>query len=384
MIVKRFGYLLIGATILILGACQNDTVSPKTKPQPTIKVRHIDTENRQKKNKLDKTKLALVQQQIEDYLRKNNLSGSISVIRGKQTIYNGGVGYADAEKKIFNQSSTSFPIGSITKTFVATSIMKLQEEKKLNINDPVSMYIPSFPNGAKIRLFNFLTHTSGIQRLHWQRGDTTPVSLVQEIERMPLKFQPGTQWDYLDANYMVLGYIVEKVSGMSLHEYIQKNIFDKAGMKETGFITREHPIPYTSVSYFDKDGNVEMTKYLNTYTLFGCGDIYSTANNMSLYDQALANGVLVSQQSLDQILTPSGKSKYGLGLYNDGEHFFSIGVLGGWYSMHAYYPDKTSIVVLLNARNKKMNIELIMTDLYNIVKKESPPQIQTVAKKLSN
>ncbi|XJZ26388.1 serine hydrolase domain-containing protein [Bacillota bacterium Lsc_1132] len=73
----------------------------------------------------------------------------------------------------------------------------------------------------------------------------------QKVKQMPLKFQPGEQWDYLDANYMVLGYIVEKVSGISLHDFIQTNIFDKAGMKETGFITHDHPVPYSSVSYIE-------------------------------------------------------------------------------------------------------------------------------------
>lgn len=379
---KKFSYLFVGAAILFTGACQNDTAIAKKHAKSTNIVRSVHVENQEKKAEIDQKSEMLMKQQIEEYLHKNNLSGSVSVFRGNRTIFNNGVGYADAEKKVLNQSSTTYPIGSITKTFVATSIMQLQEAKKLNINDPVSLYIPSFPNGSKIRLYHFLTHTSGIQRLHWQRGDTTPASLVQEIERMPLKFQPGTQWDYLDANYMVLGNIVEKVSGMSLHDYIQKNILDKAGMKDTGFITHEHPVPYTSVSYFDKDGKVEMTKYLNTYTLFGCGDIYATADNLSLYDQALANGRLVTKQSLTQILTPSGKSKYGLGLYNDGSHFFSIGVLGGWYTMHAYYPDKTSIVILLNARNKKMNIELMMTDLYNIVKNGSTTkQLQTASMK---
>ena len=173
---------------------------------------------------------------------------------------------------------------------------------------------------------------------------------------------------------MVLGYIIEKVTGMKLDDYIQANILNKVPMKETGFITHEHPVPYNSVGYLLNGDKVESTKYLSTYPLFGCGNIYTTAYDLTQYDQALMNGRLISKDSLKQVLTPSGKSTYGLGLYNRGNVIFSIGVLGGWYSMHAYYPeDKLSIVVLLNARSKTTNIELIMAGIYQIVKENHQP-----------
>ena len=128
-------------------------------------------------------------------------------------------------------------------------------------------------------------------------------------------------------------------------------------MKDTGFITHEHPVPYTSVGYLQNGDKNESTKYLSVYPLFACGDIYTTAHDLSQYDQALMDGRLISKNSLKQVLTPSTKillrtwvfiTKMGM--------VYSIGVLGGWYSMHAYYPDKTSIVLLLNARSKATNI----------------------------
>jgi CubicO group peptidase (beta-lactamase class C family) len=223
-----------------------------------------------------------------------------------------------------------------------------------------------------------LTHTSGIDRLHWQRGDTTPLKLVQEIERQPAKYPPGTKWDYLDANYMVLGYIVEKVTGMNLHDYIQMNILDKVHMKQTGFITHEHPVPYSSVGYMQDGDKNQPTKYLSVYPLFGCGDIYTTASDLSQFDQALMEGKLVSDSSLQQILTPSGLSTYGLGLYKNKEGMaYSVGVLGGWYSIHAYYPDKTSIVILLNVRNKT-NIELVLSGIRQIVQANDQEQNQKI------
>jgi CubicO group peptidase (beta-lactamase class C family) len=313
-------------------------------------------------------KEAKIRQETEDYLQKNKLSGSVAIVKGSHILFNEGVGYADIDKQLPNDSSTTYPIGSITKTFVATSIMKLQEQGKLNIQDPVSKYIPTFPNGNNLKLYYFLTHTSGIQRLHWHKDDTTPLKLVEEIEKAGFKFPPGTKWDYLDTNYMVLGYILEKVTGKDLNNFIQTNIFDKVPMKHSGFITPEHPVPYTSVSYFLNGDQHTASKYLNTYALFACGSIYSTALDLAQYDQALMNGRLTSRDSLKQILTPSGKSTYGLGLYNDKTLIYSVGVLGGWNTIHAYYPaEKTSIAVLLNERGNSINIKQVMSDIHQIV-----------------
>ncbi|MDQ0197122.1 serine hydrolase domain-containing protein [Neobacillus ginsengisoli] len=375
-------FLLVAALGTNLLGCENQFFhSGQSTNKETAKVKEIiaNKENLQridKQKKLERLRKneALLQKKIEDYLVSNNNSGSVFVEQNNQILFNEGVGYANVEKKILNEPATTYPIASITKIFVATSIMKLQEQQKLTIQDPISKYIPNFPNGDKIKLYNFLTHTSGIQRPHWHKGDTTPISLVREIEKMPLKFQPGEKWDYLDANYMVLGYVIEKITGGSLHDFIKKNIIDKVPLNETGFITSEHPVPYTSVGYLTKNNKIEPTKYLNTYALFGCGDIYATASDLSQFDQALMNGKLVSKESLNQMLTPSTKSTYGLGLYNRGNFVFSVGVLGGWYTMHAYYNDKTSIVILLNDRSKGThNIENITADIYHMVKDTMNP-----------
>ncbi|MCQ6278280.1 serine hydrolase domain-containing protein [Bacillus sp. EB600] len=356
--------------VLLLCACGNQDIKMSVAKENNTK--QIETVKIQNSLQAKEEK---IRQSIRDYLQQSNLSGVVAVVKGSHPIFNEGVGYADLDKKIMNQPSTTFPIGSVTKTFVSTSIMMLQEQGKLNIQDPVSKYIPDFPNGANLRLYHFLTHTSGIQALHWQKGDTTPQKLIQEIEKRPLKFQPGTKWDYLDANYIVLGFIVEKVTGMNLHDFIQTNILDKVPMKETGFITKEHPVPYTSVSYTLKDNKIEPTKYLSVYPLFACGDIYTTAYDLSQYDQALMNGRLISKDSLKQVLTPSPHSSYGLGLYSNKSMVYSIGVLGGWYSMHAYYPDKTSIVILLNARSKTTEIDLYTEEIYKILKGYDSQQI---------
>lgn len=359
---------VVAAISINLSACQNNAKEVKTiNGNKESNMQKVPSPNNQTNEEISKEEL--LQKKVYDYLIENNLSGSVYVGRNNQTFFNGAVGYANVEKKLLNQSSTTYPIASISKIFLATSIMQLQEIHKLSIQDPVSKYIPDFPNGSKLKLYNLLTHTSGIQALHWKNSDKTPLSLVQEIEKMPFKFPPGQEWDYRDENYMVLGYILEKVSGTTLHDYIQRNILNKIQMKQTGFMTPKRPDPYTSVSYLMVDNKkVQRTQLLNVYNLFACGDIYSTASDLAKFDKALMNGQLVSKNSVKQMLTPSSRYNYGLGLYINSEKVWSNGILDGWLSRHSYFKDKTQIVVLLNVKNKNTKFDRITSDLYKLVK----------------
>jgi CubicO group peptidase (beta-lactamase class C family) len=309
-----------------------------------------------------------LQLNIRDYLRSYaDISGSISVMQNSHILYREGFGYANIEKQLVNNPTTTFPIASISKIFTATSLMMLQEQHKLSIQDPVSKYIANFPNGKRIKLYNLMTHTSGIQGLNWHKGDTTPYKLVKEIAKYPVKFQPGTKWDYRDSNYMVLGYILEKVTGEPLHQFIQKNIFDKVHMTNTGFMTHKHPAPYSVTGYVIKDNTIKQSQVFNAYALYACGDIYSTPYDLSLFDQALLNGQLVSQKSLKQMLTPGSKSNYGLGLYYNGIRAWSNGVLPGYYTTHDYFNDKTSIVLFLNKKDPLTQLDHIVLEIHNLV-----------------
>ena len=190
MSLKNSTILLCSSVLaLLLCSCghQESKVSlakeNNTKQIETVKLQKAEMEKEKETEKEEK-----IRQSIREYLQKKHLSGVVTVVRGKHPIFNEGVGYADLDKKIVNQPGTTFPIGSITKTFVSTSIMMLQEQGKLNIQDPVSKYIPNFPKGDNIKLYHFLTHTSEIQAFHWQKGDTTPLKLVQEIESRQQNF----------------------------------------------------------------------------------------------------------------------------------------------------------------------------------------------------
>lgn len=370
-------FLLVTIIVAInLSGCENQLLRSAKETLMGTEKRKASKENIQ--DTLNQTQVGnlegkpeTLQQKIRDFLLSTNINGSVSIIKNNQVIFLEGIGYADQDKQLPNNAYSNYPIASISKLFLATSLMKLQEEHKINIQDPVSKYIPNFPNGRNVKLYNLMSHTSGISNFQWKMNDTSPLKMVQEIEKKHTKFQAGTKWQYLDANYIVLGYILEKVTGTPLHEFIQKNILNVVHMQNTGFMTHENPAPYNTVGYMMKDGHVVQTNNFNIYRLFACGDIYSSPYDLSLFDHALLTGQLLTKESINQMLTPRSRSKYGLGLYYNGTAAYSLGVLGGFRTMHAYFNDNTSVVVFLNQIDNGVHIDNIVFHLYQIVKNSS-------------
>lgn len=356
-------YLFLALFLIGEFGCQKPNIQPYSRSSNLQRPIHVSNQNLSPLL----TNKTWIARNLNKYLISNHINGSVAVIKNKSIIFNEGVGYSNIKKGLYNQPSTTYPIASITKVFVATSILQLQERGKLNISDPVSKYIPHFPNGEKIKLYHLLTHTSGIKPPIWHIGDQTSQDLIKEIVKRHVNFSPGKKWDYKDANYMVLGYVVEKASRISLHQYIQQNIFNKAHMKASGFITEDHPVPFNSIGYLKGPKHLYPLTRLNIPMLFGCGDVYSTAYDLSLFDQALMERKLLSEKSLNEMLTHGPHSIYGLGLYNNGEMIYSRGVIGGWESFHVIFKDQTFISLLLNIRDQKNNVSSIVNNIHRIV-----------------
>ena len=156
------------------------------------------------------------------------------------------------EWEIPNSPSTKFRLGSITKQFTAASILLLEERGKLSVNDPVKKYMPDAPAAwDKITIFNLLTHTSGIPNFHElsrlciasSRSRRPLRQLVARFRDKPLDFQPGEKWSYSNSGYVLLGYLIEKISGESYEKFVQENIFTPLGMKDSGYDSNSAIIP---------------------------------------------------------------------------------------------------------------------------------------------
>ena len=306
---------------------------------------------------------------ISNYLTSINFTGSALVVRDNKVLLNKGFGYANMEKKIPNNPQTVHFIGSITKVFISTAIMQLQDKGKLNINDPLSKYIPDFPNGNQITLYHLLTHTSGIPEHSETSEKLSHDDLMKKIEKGKIKFQPGTNWLYSDSNYAILAYIVEKVAKVPLETYVQQHVFDVAGMDHSGFGQAFYKEPFPSKGYKIKNGAMTSPDLPDMSQLFGCGDVYTTAYDMYLFDHALYTGKLMSEESLKKFFTPF-KHNYALGLYRDPGSYSDHGVLPGWNCVNSFSKSGNTYVVLLsNVQNGVKSLGMVNNALYSLARK---------------
>ncbi|WP_144469830.1 serine hydrolase domain-containing protein [Bacillus pumilus] len=308
-------------------------------------------------------------QKISSYLNEIGFNGTAMIVRNGEIVTNKGFGYADRKQKIQNNPSTSFYVGSSQKALIATAILQLEEKGRLQTSDPVSAYLPHFPNGQKITLKNLLTHTSGINGHIEGKGVITPPNLIKDIERQGINHQPGV-WDYKDSNYSILAYIVAEVSGESYEQYITNHIFKPAGMTHAGFYKTYEKEPYPAVGYKLK-GSKAITPYMPDLSqLYGAGDIYMSAIDMYKFDQALIDGKLYSQKSYKKMFTPGSSSTYGMGFYIAPGSYSNHGVMPGFNNLNSFSKSGQTIVVLFSNIQNNTKLGQVNNKVYQLLNQE--------------
>ena len=297
---------------------------------------------------------------IQSFVSDQHFMGSILVARGNEVILDKGYGFANLEWEVPNSPSSKFRLGSITKQFTAASILLLEERGKLSINDPVKKYMSDAPPAwDKITIYNLLTHTSGIPSFttfpdyaSLEPFTTTPEQLVKRFRDKPLDFQPGEKFSYSNSGYVLLGYLIEKISGESYEKFVQDNIFTPLGMKNSGYDSNSAIIPHRAAGYSPGPNGPENAGYINMRVPLSAGGLYSTTDDLLRWEQALFGGKLLSPASLQKMTTPF-KDDYacGLGVHtvNGRKVIEHGGGIEGFNTMLAYYPeDKLTVVVLSN------------------------------------
>ncbi|MBC1937479.1 beta-lactamase family protein [Listeria grandensis] len=306
--------------------------------------------------------------EIDQYLESIGFSGTALVYREGKIVLNKGYKDANRETKAANTPDTAYYIGSSQKAVIATAILQLEERGKLQVSDPVSQYLPDFPNGDRITLKNLLNHTSGIVGHTEENVKITPADLIKDIEAQGIKRKPG-KWDYNDSNYSVLAYIVEQISGEKLMSYIQKNIFEPAGMKHSGIYTTYNKEKHSSIGYsIQKDGTYKKPYLPDLSQLYGCGDMYMTATDMYLFDRALSDRKLINETSFEKMFTAGSASGYGMGFYADPGSYNSHGVLSGWNVSNSFsHSGKTVVVLLSNIQNNIKSFGKVNNHIYQLL-----------------
>ncbi|MBJ8029807.1 serine hydrolase [Bacillus cereus group sp. N21] len=292
---------------------------------------------------------ASVAQKLDQYLKDKDFNGTVLVTDKDRVVLNKGYGYADVQSEIENTPQTKYRIGSITKTVVATSILQLQEQGKLNIQDNVNKYIPLFPADKNITLYHLLTHTSGLpEKGKGKVNAASRLNLVTWIGKQQVAFPPGTGWKYSDYNYMVLAYIIENISKKPLGEYVKENIFARADMHESGMGNMVPGEQHFTQGYKKKDNVLVPAPKLAMNWLYGCGEMYTTVGDMKKLDEAIINGKLLSEKSIQVMFTPSSEKKYAFSFYIYPDYFHNHGVVAGWNTFNNFNKDKGTFVVLFS------------------------------------
>lgn len=275
-------------------------------------------------------------------------------------------------RKFAPDINTMFDLASVSKEFTAGAILLLQQDGKLSVNDPLSKYFPSFPNGHNIPLLYLLQHRSGLVDYNtfgvypdftsaytafMASGQTNYQPIVNLLATFPLRFAPGTQYAYSNTNYVLLGMIVAQVSGEPLGAFLQQRIFGPLGMTHTQQGDPLAPATDLALGYELDSGTVYRTWQWNLQWLAGPGGLTSTVADIEKWDEAVRRPGIFTQTSLTQMFTP-GPFTLSYGTYADGwfisqldghPYVWHDGALGGFQTMNATFPnDGIDIIILTN------------------------------------
>jgi CubicO group peptidase (beta-lactamase class C family) len=308
---------------------------------------------------------------VASYSTTGDFSGVVLVADHGRVIYQTAVGWANREWQIPMTTDAVFRVGSTTKQFTAALILTLIEAHQLSLDGHISDYLPAYPQstGQRITIRQLLTHSSGIPeyvtRDHFFEkvapAPSTPEELIARFAGLPLEFEPGSRWEYSDANYVVLGAILEKVSGHSYSELIQSRIARPLGMT-TLAVDDDAVVPYRASGYYRADSTVIVEPYINPTAAFGAGALRMSARDLLAWDQALYSGRIFRDTTMVRELyqpriqtgTPLGQYGYGLfiGEQQLGGHPVRViqhgGIISGFVTGFWRMPDERRTVIVLS------------------------------------
>ncbi len=286
-------------------------------------------------------------------------SGSILIAKDGKTLVSKGYGMANLEYDIPNTPHTKFRLASVTKQFTTMAILMLQEQGKLNVEDPICRYLPDCPKAwNEITIRHLMTNTSGIPdfvnllSLEMRRLPSPPLTTIALVKDKDLEFKPGERFSYSNSGYIILGFIIEKVSGKSYESFLGENVFKPLRMVNSGYDHPELILKNRAYGYHLEGDNLVNAPFLDMSRAHAAGALYSTVEDLFLWDQSLYTGKLVSNKSLAEIFAPF-KGNYGYGWYIATQFnrrvVYHSGGIEGFASHIARYPDeKLSIIILSN------------------------------------
>ena len=304
---------------------------------------------------------------MQSYHNYNMFDGAVLVAENGKVVYKGAFGLANREWNIPNKTNTKFMIGSVSKPLTAT-LMLIQVQKGLiDLNKTLADYLPEFKNkpAANVTIKQLLGHTSGmpnyditkdffprISRQNFSREDYVKVYMDSA-----LAFEPGSRYFYSSWGYFTLGYIMERVTGKTYSQLMKEDIFDKAGMANSGSYHHMQIVPNRATGYDYSFGGFTSADFRDQSNTMGTGDLYSTVDDLFKFHIAISNNTLLNKQLTDEMFTPGIRpARYGYGWFNQNFKYtpadsvaanFHLGMTEGFISFMLRIPSTNSFTIIL-------------------------------------
>jgi CubicO group peptidase (beta-lactamase class C family) len=319
---------------------------------------------------------------LDNLAKEGAFSGSVLIAQGDNILLSAGYGMADIENNVPNTPQTRFHIGSVTKQFTAMAVLILQAQGKIDLEEQVCSHIPDCPDDWKeITIHQLLTHSSGLPD-SWQfyadknKPDVSydPEEIIGWFEDAPLDLEPGDRFSYSNTGYLLLGYLIEEVSGQSYEVFLRQQIFEPLEMTNTGYA---HDDTDLAVGYSYNGFEAE---FINPSLPYSAGGLYSTVEDLYRWDQSFYTEELIPQELLDTIFTPFistpylpyappyDQVSYGYGWFVGERLGHRVAGHGGTYNgfralIERYPDDEISIMILSNLESSDITVTTFPSEM---------------------
>lgn len=300
---------------------------------------------------------------VHAYTEEQNFMGTIFVARGDHVLFSEGFGLANLELDVPNTTETVFRVGSVSKQFTAAAILQLQERGLLTVDDPISLYLPTYPGGDQITIHQLLTHTSGIAPLEWERIMTSVYLSTDDIDAMtqanPAVAPPGAGYQYNNVGYILLSRIVEEVSGLPFSTYMQTNFFEPLNMTHTSLDDPITIVPNRASGYVVAgNGAYQNSPFMHVGYTLGAGGLHTTIDDLHAWDRALYTNAILNAETRATMETPMidipgmDGTSYGYGVRIGKEWGRKVvwhsGHIDGFTVMLRRYVEDDSVIIILS------------------------------------
>jgi D-alanyl-D-alanine carboxypeptidase len=305
---------------------------------------------------------------------------TVLVARGEQLLYKGARGMASIELGVPMQPDQLLRIGSVTKQFAAATLLRQIDEGKAKLDDPLSKFLPDYPNGANVTLLQLLNHTSGVKSYtsiagymgNPVRRDLSTAELIKEFKDLPVDFAPGEKWAYNNSGYVLLGAVVEAISGKSWHQVLDEALLKPAQITSVHFEAGDQLFKGMAHGYtLNGQGQVAPAGLISMTQPHAAGALIGNAEGLWRWNQALHGGKLISKASYERMTTPEGPAKasnYGFGIASTRLREQTLlthnGGIHGFASTLNYLPaSRTTVVILRNSDGPGFSMDVVARKL---------------------